>query len=72
MTTNRTYYILCGLCIAVIAASVTEIATTPTGRASAPPVIEKVEVERHSTVRRARLFYLRERTGKSARLKQKF
>ena len=36
------------------------------------PRIEKVEVERHSKVRRARLFYLRERTGKSARLKQKF
>jgi large subunit ribosomal protein L19 len=29
-------------------------------------------VERHNKVRRARMFFLRERTGKSARLKQKF
>jgi len=36
------------------------------------PRIEKVVVDRHSKVRRANLFYLRERTGKSARLKQKF
>lgn len=36
------------------------------------PRIEKVVVERHSKVRRARLYYLRNRTGKSARLKQKF
>lgn len=36
------------------------------------PRIEKVVVERHSKVRRARLYYLRSRTGKSARLKQKF
>ena len=36
------------------------------------PRIEKVVVERHSRVRRAQLYYLRERTGKSARLKQKF
>ncbi len=36
------------------------------------PRIEKVVVERHSKVRRARLFFLRERTGKQARLKQKF
>jgi large subunit ribosomal protein L19 len=36
------------------------------------PRIEKVVVERHSKVRRAQLYYLRERTGKSARLKQKF
>jgi len=36
------------------------------------PRIEKVIVERHSKVRRAQLYYLRERTGKSARLKQKF
>ncbi|BAJ62488.1 MULTISPECIES: 50S ribosomal protein L19 [Anaerolinea] len=36
------------------------------------PRIEKVVVERHSKVRRARLFYLRNRTGKSARLKQRF
>ncbi len=36
------------------------------------PRIEKVVVERHNIVRRARLYYLRGRTGKSARLKQKF
>ena len=36
------------------------------------PRIEKVEVERHSKVRRAKLYFLRKRTGKSARLKQKF
>ncbi|MBG0771302.1 MAG: 50S ribosomal protein L19, partial [Anaerolineaceae bacterium] len=29
-------------------------------------------VERHTKVRRARLYFLRERTGKSARLKQRF
>ena len=36
------------------------------------PRIEKVVVERHAEVRRARLYFLRERTGKSARLRQKF
>ena len=36
------------------------------------PRLEKVIVERHATVRRAQLYYLRKRTGKSARLKQKF
>lgn len=36
------------------------------------PRIDKVVVERHSEIRRARLFFLRGRTGKSARLKQKF
>lgn len=36
------------------------------------PLIEKVVVERHSLVRRAKLYFLRERTGKSSRLKQKF
>ncbi len=36
------------------------------------PRIEKVVVLRHAAVRRANLYYLRERTGKSARLKQKF
>jgi large subunit ribosomal protein L19 len=36
------------------------------------PRIDKVVVERHNVVRRARLYFLRERTGKSARLKQKF
>ena len=36
------------------------------------PRIDKVVVERSGKVRRARLFFLRERSGKSARLKQKF
>ncbi len=36
------------------------------------PRIDKVVIDRHSKVRRARLFFLRERSGKSARLKQKF
>jgi large subunit ribosomal protein L19 len=36
------------------------------------PRLEKVIVERHAKVRRAKLYYLRERTGKRARLKQKF
>ena len=36
------------------------------------PRLEKVVVDRHSRVRRSRLYFLRDRTGKSARLKQKF
>ena len=36
------------------------------------PRLEKVIVDRHAKVRRAQLYFLRERTGKSARLKQKF
>ncbi|KAA3644587.1 MAG: 50S ribosomal protein L19 [Chloroflexi bacterium] len=36
------------------------------------PRIEKIEIERRSSVRRAQLYYLRDRTGKSARLKEKF
>jgi len=39
---------------------------------SRSPRLEKVVVERHAKVRRAQLYYLRERTGKSARLRQKF
>ena len=39
---------------------------------SRSPRLEKVVVERHAKVRRAQLYFLRERTGKSARLKQKF
>ena len=37
----------------------------------ASPFIEKIEVNKHGDVRRARNFYLRERTGKSARIKEK-
>jgi large subunit ribosomal protein L19 len=39
---------------------------------SRSPRIEKVVVHRHSHVRRGKLYFLRERTGKRARLKQKF
>jgi len=35
------------------------------------PRIEKVEVQHRSHVRRAQLYYLRERTGKRARLREK-
>ena len=35
------------------------------------PSIEKIEVNKTGRVRRARIFYMRERTGKSARIKQK-
>jgi large subunit ribosomal protein L19 len=37
----------------------------------ASPMIAKVEVVRHGRVRRARLFYLRELSGKAARIKEK-
>ena len=33
--------------------------------------IDSVEVKRHGKVRRAKLYYLRERQGKSARIKEK-
>ena len=39
---------------------------------SRSPRLEKVVVNRSSQVRRSRLYFLRDRTGKSARLKQKF
>ncbi len=35
------------------------------------PLISDVEVVRRGAVRRAKLYYLRERSGKSARIKQK-
>lgn len=35
------------------------------------PNIDKIEVNKHGVVRRARIFYLRERTGKKARIKEK-
>lgn len=34
------------------------------------PNVEKIEVVRHGKVRRARLTYLRQRTGKSAKVKE--
>jgi large subunit ribosomal protein L19 len=35
------------------------------------PFIDKIEVNKQGVVRRARIFYIRERTGKSARIKEK-
>ncbi len=35
------------------------------------PFVEKVEVVRNGRVRRAKLFYLRDRVGKAARVKEK-
>jgi large subunit ribosomal protein L19 len=37
----------------------------------ASPFIEKIDVNKRGVVRRARIFYLRERRGKSARIKEK-
>ncbi|MGL5615693.1 MAG: 50S ribosomal protein L19 [Sarcina sp.] len=34
------------------------------------PIIEKIEVTRRGRVRRARLFYLRDRVGKAAKVKE--
>ncbi|PVX50024.1 LSU ribosomal protein L19P [Balneicella halophila] len=35
------------------------------------PAIEKIELNKSGRVRRSRLFYLRERTGKKARIKER-
>jgi len=35
------------------------------------PLVEKVEVVQHGKVRRAKLYYLRQRSGKMARLKER-
>ncbi|WP_220635496.1 50S ribosomal protein L19 [Georgfuchsia toluolica] len=35
------------------------------------PLIASIEVKRRGSVRRAKLYYLRERSGKSARIKEK-
>ena len=35
------------------------------------PFIDKIEVNKHGKVRRARIFYLRDLTGKKARIKEK-
>jgi len=37
----------------------------------ASPFLETIKVEKHGTVRRSRIFYFRERKGKSARIKEK-
>ena len=38
---------------------------------SASPFIEKIDVNKHGRVRRARIFYFRDLTGKKARIKEK-
>ncbi|MFW1287469.1 50S ribosomal protein L19 [Vibrio parahaemolyticus] len=35
------------------------------------PIVDSIEVKRSGAVRRAKLYYLRERSGKSARIKEK-
>ncbi len=35
------------------------------------PVLDKIEVTRHGKVRRAKLYYLRDRVGKKAKIKEK-
>jgi len=35
------------------------------------PFIDKIEINKHGKVRRARIFYLRDLTGKKARIKEK-
>jgi len=35
------------------------------------PIIQKIEVTRRGDVRRSKLYYLRERSGKSARIKER-
>ncbi len=35
------------------------------------PFVEKVEIVRHGRVRRAKLFYLRDRVGKAAKVKER-
>ena len=37
----------------------------------ASPFIDKIEVNKHGDVRRARIFYLRDLTGKKARIREK-
>jgi len=36
------------------------------------PRVDKVVVERHARIRRAQLYFLRQRTGKKSQLKQRF
>ncbi len=35
------------------------------------PTIDKIEVVRHGVVRRAKLYYLRDRVGKAAKVREK-
>jgi large subunit ribosomal protein L19 len=36
------------------------------------PFIESIEVQKHGKVRRSRIFYLRERKGKAARIQERY
>ena len=38
---------------------------------SASPFIDKIDINKHGRVRRARIFYFRELTGKKARIREK-
>lgn len=38
---------------------------------SASPFIDKIEINKHGRVRRARIFYFRDLTGKKARIREK-
>jgi len=38
---------------------------------AASPFIEKIDINKHGRVRRARIFYFRELTGKKARIREK-
>jgi large subunit ribosomal protein L19 len=38
---------------------------------SSSPFIEKIDINKHGRVRRARIFYFRDLTGKKARIKEK-
>ena len=38
---------------------------------SSSPFIDKIEINKHGRVRRARIFYFRDLTGKKARIKEK-
>jgi large subunit ribosomal protein L19 len=35
------------------------------------PIVDSIEIKRRGDVRQAKLYYLRERSGKSARIKEK-
>ncbi|VFP78335.1 50S ribosomal protein L19 [Candidatus Erwinia haradaeae] len=35
------------------------------------PIIDRINIKRHGAVRKAKLYYLRKRTGKSARIKER-
>ena len=53
--------------IAMFLAALTALSLTACVHA---PSIEKIEVVRHGKVRRAKLYYLRDRVGKAAKVKE--